>query len=1137
MAVTVVFGTSQSGKSRYCFEEMKQWSAQGGKALLIVPDQASYSAERQFAESMEGHGFMGIQIVGFSRLAYRVLQERGKDHAALSELSQKIILQRLLRQHAEKLTVLKTAARQDNFVETVGSFIAECRSFGISTAMLRQAGEALEGRTLGKKINDIALLYEQYNDFLEQRFGSADDVMTVLAREIGAYRFLQGARVWVDGFQWFTPQQLDVLQEAARAASDMTITLTLDASQLKRQAKETALFHRAYEVYRELQQRFAVVAMKALPSPADEGLHLFWNHFFQPIPQSVSTEADGLWLCECSNRDVEIDRIARKIQQLCREGYRYRDFLLLARTSDAYQAVAERIFASYGIPFFSDYRRPMTTHPVVEAIIALLDVFRNHWSYESLFELLKTDLFPLCRHDVDILENYCLAHGIQGYHWLSGKEWTYGKRTYIDGPAKRDEKEEAHIAAINEIRAAVVDTLLPLWQEAQQDHALRDWCTLLYQWLTKLQVPQTLRTWKHEDSQTKQAVDEKEHEQVWKRILLFLNEIVHLCGDDVVSLEEFAHIVTDGLGELTFSLIPPTLDHVTLTSVERGYTMQGRVVFLCGVNDGMFPQHSREEGMLNDAERRNLTRLGLKLGPSSRFRSFQEKFLFYLAVTRAREALYISYVLAGEDGAAMEPSTWVQQLVEKGYVTDREREGGTIAAGTEPSFITTMPAALSWLPTMLRPAVDGKPTDDVWWALYDWAYKNGWKKQALQVVQGLFHRNVPQLLLPDVVRTIYAPDGTLRGSVTKFEQYRSCPFAYFSRYGLQLKERQIYQFAAPDLGMLIHGALRMIGQDLLNQGKQWHDLKTEDIPMLCRNATEALAPHVQHNILMSNAYFEQIKERLIQTLTRTVQRLQEFSSVSDFHMVGLEKSFGREQSNWKAVQFTVSNGMKVVVSGQIDRVDVMRTDEATYVVVIDYKSGKKQLDVGQIFTGMELQLVTYMDVALQNIPGSTAPAAILYCYVRNDKETLDSLPDEEAKKDNYNKNSKLKGFYLDDGDVMKALDTSLNGYSAFLNIQMKKDGTMSNTTHVMYNGSAWKHMLSVSSKRLRQIAEQITTGDISIRPIRIEQKTPCSFCPYHAVCRFDAQLSENSYEIVAKAKPQEWIDKINNEGAESDGVD
>lgn len=1137
MSVTICMGVSQAGKTRACFQAMRERAAQGNKVILLVPDQATYSVERQFAETSAGQGFMGIHIVGFARLAYLVLQEQGKVREGVSELGRKVILQRLLRQYHDQFSLLQTAARQANFATLAGQFIAECRSFCITPDQLRDAAAVMDGTTLAHKLRDIALVYDGYVQFLSDHFESPDDTLTVLAREIPQAQMVRDAQVWVDGFQWFTPQQLRVLQAIEGVASQLTLTLTLDPEKLAAQARETALFHRAYEVYQQVRQLFPQAEIRRLPTPEATGLQGLYAEFFGVVPRDRQTPVSGLTVTECRTRDLEIDAMARQICRLCAAGHRYRDIVVLARTSEVYQHGIERIFTAYGIPFFSDYRRPMTSHPVAEAITALIETLRSRWAYEPLFRLLKSDIFPVSRHDVDILENYCLAFGIQGRHWLSNQDWTYGRQRFLEETPTVDVAAEAALRQINAIRQTVWTQLAPLWEAAQTDHSLREWCTLLYQWLVSIDVPKTLQQWQADDEASGDQTAGKEHEQVWKRVLAFLEEIVALCGDDVLSLDDFSQIVTDGLGGLQFSLIPPTLDHVTFTSVERGYTLQGKIVFVCGLNDGIFPQHSGEEGMLSDAERRRLGTVGVLLGPSRRFRSFQEKFLFYLSLTRAQTSLYLSYALADEDGNALEPSLWIRQLVDKGYVAALQEETGQILPGHERDYLVAMPAALTYLPSRLQRAAQGEAVDDIWWALYDWAWHHGWQYEAAQAVQGIFHTNIPQVLPLPLVRKLYAPDGVLRGSVTKFEQYRACPFAYFARYGLGLEERPLYRFAAPDLGMLVHGALRQIGEDLLDQGKQWQDLEPAEIPDRCRQATEKLAPQVQQDILMSNAYLQQIKERLIATLTRTVRRLCAFSAASEFKMEGLEKSFGRAGSTWQALRFTLHNGLEVIVNGQIDRVDSLRVGDTKYVVIIDYKSGRKSLDLRQIFTGLELQLLTYMYVTLLNMGDAAAPAAILYCYVRNDKENVAYRLSEDEKEALYNKNSKLSGFYLDDSKLMQSLDTSLEGYSAFMNVRLKKDGTLSNTSRTVYDARGWQQLLALAKERIEDIATAMADGKIAIEPVLLGQFTPCQYCPYHGVCRFDAHLPQNSYDVVGKTDAAALVQKLYDEGGDDHGVD
>lgn len=508
-----------------------------------------------------------------------------------------------------------------------------------------------------------------------------------------------------------------------------------------------------------------------------------------------------------------------------------------------------------------------------------------------------------------------------------------------------------------------------------------------------------------------------------------------------------------------------------------------------------------------------------------------------MAATRARERFVLSYMVADDDGSAVEKSSWIHQLCDKGYVEDIIRRDDSMDFSQDEKPVLALPAGLHYLPGQLRPALAGQAVDDTWWALYDWAFKHGWHHQAVRAVQGLFHRNLPVTLPANLVRRLFAPDGVLRGSVTKFEQYRNCPFAYFSRYGLNLEERRRYQFAAPDLGMLVHGALRIIGEKLLREKKQWQDIPDDEVPAICRQATDELAPQVQHDILMSNAYFSQIKERLIQTLTRTVRRLCAFSAASGFRMTGLEKSFGRPGSPWEALHFTLENGLDVVVTGQIDRIDMLRQDNRTYVVVIDYKSGRKQLDISQIFMGLELQLLTYMFVALLNIGDDAVPAAVLYCYVRNDKVSLSYRIDEADKKKEYDAKGKLTGFYLNDGDVMKQLDRSMEGFSDFLNLRLKKDGTLSDSSKTIYDEAGWSHLLAWASQKLQDLAGGIGDGDISIHPVMLKQQTPCQYCPYRAVCRFDLSMVGNTYDAAGKEDTDDMIRTIFDRGDDDHGVD
>lgn len=1137
MAVRILMGKARSGKTEACFAQINAWTEQGERAILIVPDQATYSMERRLAETMEGRGFMGTQIFGFTRLAFKVLQERGKEGASLSDLSRTIVLQRLLRNYESQLSVLQQAASQPNFANPLGQMLSEFKSFQITPDDLKRAASLMDDLTLSHKLHDVALLYEGYTAFLESRFGSSDDTMTMLIKHLSSYTFLQGAKVWVDGFQWFTPQQLEVLKVAERHCKDLTITVTMDGHDVAAQSRETALYHRPWEVYQALRKAFPQVEVDCLEHHSTRGLERFIDAYFKRLPEALTEPVRELIVTECVSPTAEIDGIARRIVRLVQAGYRYRDFLILTRDSGSYDELAERIFRRYHIPCFTDYRRPMASHPVVEAISALLALVKSHGSHDTLFRLLKTDLFPLERRSVDELENYCLEHGISSRHWMSPTPWTYYRRRYIDDDRDDESEVQEKLARINAIRDVVRAHLARFWNEAQGTHPIRKWCTLLYESLVDLGVPETLRRWKASDEEAGNIEKSKEHEQVWKKLMAFFEEIVALCGDEEVDLDEFTYSVEDAVSTMTFSIIPPTLDHVTVTSIERGYTMEGRIVYICGLNDGQFPRHSGDEGLLNDEERDRLHDAGIVLGPGSRFRSLQEKFLFYLAVTRASERLYLSYALADEQGQSLTPSLWLRQIDDNGYIFAFRHLNDEISEQNSRDFIVSMPAALAYLPLMLRPAVEKEYVAPVWWSLYDWALLHGYGEKAKQIVSGLFYHNEAKPLAEPLVRSLYAPEGKIIGSVTRFESYRQCPFAYFARYGLQLEERPVQSFSAPDLGTLVHEALRRIGEKLLKEDKQWSDLEKDAIPALCTTVVDALSPKIQNDILVSNAYFVQIKGRLIQVLIRTVERLRQFKSASSFKTLAVEQGFGRHGSKWPPLTFRLENGIEVVVTGQIDRIDTYRQGSDTYIVVMDYKSGGTTLDLEKIYAGLQLQLLTYMEVSLKGLGQDAVPAAVLYCYVRNRKVSERHVLTQEEKNDIYERENKVKGFFLDDPSVMTQLDSTLSSSSRFVNIKLKRDGAISKGQHNVFAQSWWNKAMSVTEKRIHEIAAQMGRGDISITPILFKAMAPCAYCQYSSICAFDPKTGDGTYRCVPSFTKDEIINRIDEEGGDDHGVD
>ena len=1134
MAVSIVLGKANSGKTVCCFRAMEEAAAKGKKVLLIVPDQGTYEAERRYAESLQGRGFMGTRISGFSRLARQVTQGGSGDTVVLNDFDKRLVLRRLADAWAPSFTVLQQAMGQPGFAATASAFITECRSFGIDAETLKNAGKALETGVLKQKISDISLLYEKYDEYLQTRFGSTRDLLTALAEDACRDEFLQGAYIWIDGFQWFTPQQMQVIQALARCAEETVITLTMNPEALDGQQRETALHRRAYEAYESLCRIFPAVHVRAVGDSAYSTLRAFRDDFFSTVPKFRDASVEGIRAVQCNTRHEEVRYVAGQICHLLRQGRRLKDITVITRTSDPYNRICKQVFAEYGLPCFTDYRRPMTTHPYVEAVTAVREILFSHLNNDALFRLLKTDLLPFSRREADDLENYSLAAGIRPLRWLKDEDFTY--------MPERLRNRCGDLSYINDIRRRIFHIMEPLLPFRGEKKSLYEWAGILWQWTYDTQMQSLLAEWQEEAESEGRQEEAREHEQVSKKITALLTRMVELCGNDEISGKEFCDLLEEGLTESEFTLIPPTLDRITVTSIDRGYTMRSPIVFVCGVNDGVFPVHYGEDGLLNDKERNFLKNCGLPLGPDSRFKTFQERFFFYLALTRADEYLHITWSLADEGGEALMPSPWVGLLVNRGYVK-AESDTGTITVKNRADYLVNARAALHFLPSALRSAKDGERIDDIWWALYDWALLNGYDDRVHTIGAGLFYNSRAQALSKGLIESLFLKNKTLRGSVTLLEAYRKCPFAFFAKYGLKLKERQEYDFAAPDLGTLVHAVLRCIGERLLEEGRPWRELKDDEILSLCTVETERAAAEAANNILMSDAYFRQIKNRVVATLVRTVRQLRDFSEGSEFSVRALEQPFGTKGA-WKGLSFTLPDGVKVELVGQIDRVDTLELDGRTFILIVDYKSGKKSITLPEVYSGLELQLFLYMAVARRNLGSKAVPAGAVYCRVRNDVQRCSAEPTAAEKERAYIKAGQLSGFYLNDSDVVRALDDcTMEGRAAspYSGLKINNDGTLKKAANVS-DEAEWYRLLRLVEAAACRSASELTGGCIDIYPARwgsSNEHKACDYCPYAALCRFDVTAEDgNSWNYLGNLSIDDLFpDTVIVKDGGQDGVD
>lgn len=1057
MPVQLVLGRAGSGKTHWVLESVRKHLVAGadphdsGPAqsplIILVPEQATFQTEYALISDPDLVGSVRAQVLSFRRLAWRILQQAGgAARPPIGELGKHMLLRALLARREGELEVFGKAARQAGFIQRLAQTLTELEAYNLSPEGLRRYSRFIEepdsglgaGRTegrllapgasrfVGRKLHDLAVIYQAYQEYLQGRYTDPDGYLRLAAQKLKDVGWIAGARVWVDGFSDFTPQQYVLLEGLIQACQQVYITLGLDPDLYDQGRVRPPSDGEPFFITRETLHQLWLRAEKlkvgwlepvrlpqGVAEPSGEMLpgtsptmpmprfkdgrlaHLEAEFFEQPgrpypdcqlsgsppqlvrepqpsaagqpnsakpaetgsdsagfffLGQPPSFKHQGIEVYACMNRQAEVEACAECLVELVRSrGYRWREVLVLASDLEIYHDLIATTFADYGIPYFIDRKRPVSHHPLVELVEGLLDLVVNHWDYESVFRILKTDFLPIPREQVDRLENYVLAYGIRGSLWYSQEPWRFHSRLTLaeDQELEPEGPVAQELQMINQIRQQVLDVLLPWYRQVSQALSsdneasagpggrapARLLTELLYRHLEKLGVPQTLHRWQGQAQTAGDLTAVQIHNLVWNGLVDLGDQLVEALGEERLSLTEYRDILATGLESLRLGLIPPSLDQVLVGAVERSRNPEAKAAFILGANEGLLPRTPTEDELLNDKERQELARLGLKLAPPSQQAVVRQQYLTYMALTRASKFLYLSYSLADEEGRALNPSLVIRKLkrlfpdLQEKYVGLEKSLG--VTARQAAAFLVSR-----WSQLRVQANSGARNPDELMTltALRRWLEADPSRRQEVgPVLASLNYDNQEKALPQTMVEQLYglARGHTLRSSVSRLEQLAACPFAHFAAYGLGLKERKLFRLDPPSMGSFFHAALRTLVERLPQGGRSWSQLSPEEEELLARQVAEELTPNLQNEILLSTARYRYLAEVLKRTVVRAAAVLGSYARRGCFWPVAVELPFGMEarergsdQLSLPAYEVNLGGGKKLLVRGVIDRVDV-----------------------------------------------------------------------------------------------------------------------------------------------------------------------------------------------------------------------
>ena len=1118
MSLRFYFGPSGSGKSHRIYEEIMQRAAQepGRNFLIIVPDQFTMQTQKDLVMRSDRGGILNIDVLSFGRLSHRILEEVGtKEMPVLDDTGKSLVLQKIAADLKEQLPAMGSLLHKQGYIHEVKSAISEFMQYGISTQDMDKLIASAEKRgALAMKLRDLKTLYRGFQDYIRDHFITTEETLDVLRRSLVKSKILPDSVVVFDGFTGFTPIQNRLIQELMRVCEETIVAVTIGEEEDPYQMDgEQKLFHLSKKTVADLVKLAAEaevtrgedVFVKGGPNRFTEAPALCYleQNLFRYQYEPYTEKQCEIRMFEALSPREEVHQTALYIRKLIREeGLTYRDIAVVIGDLEGYASYVETEFGQLEIPCFLDRTRGIVLNPMIEYIKSVLQLYIRDFSYDTVFHFLRSGMADISREEIDELENYVIRTGARGYRTYS-RLFTRKTEEMQQGSGQEDtERAEETMERLNRIRQQFADTVEILHMAPRAKAG--EYVDHLYDFLEQNQVQQKLLNYQQRFEQEGDLAKAREYAQIYRLVMDLLDQIYELLGEEEISLQEFADILEAGFGEITVGTIPQNVDRIVVGDMERTRLKQVKVLFFLGVNDGNIPKNVSKGGIISDMDREFLIESGTEMAPSPRQQMYIQRLYLYLNMTKPSQRLYLSYAKVNSDGKGIRPS----------YLIDTVRKLFPQLAVEYPQNrsrleqIEGRQEGARYLAEELREYADGTLREEErqdFYLMYR-AYEADPEGRD-RLTAAAFRRYKESGLSRIVARALYGRQ--LENSVSRLETYAACACRHFLQYGLSLQEREEFGFEVSDMGNVYHAVLENFAGKLAESGRTWWDFDENFATQAVKEAVEGYAATYGETVLYSSARNEYAITRMSRILTRTVLTLQQHLKQGSFQPDDYELSF-RFAEDLDSIHVDLSEEEKMHLQGRIDRIDVSEDAEHVYVKVIDYKSGNKKFDLAALYYGLQLQLVVYMNAAMElesrkHPDKEIVPAALLYYHIDDPTiETPVELTQEQINEEILTK-LRMNGVVNSDPAVVERLDRFLQDKSKVIPVEKKKDGSFSARSGILSREELQVVSAYVDAK-IRDIGREILDGKIAANPYEKGNEEACTYCAYKKVCGFDGSI-------------------------------
>ncbi len=1112
MGIRIIYGKPGSGKSQFCFSEIANRLKKEKKIYMITPEQFSFTAEQKLMKATNGHAVMNAEVLTLSRMANRVLDQVGgsiKTH--LSKSGKAMLIYSILNCYKKELKFL---GKSDENIDLSMRVITEFKKHAITVQNLQQEIQKIEDTYLKTKLIDITFVYQKFEEQIAGKYLEETDLLTILSKSIEETDLFKDTILYFDEFAGFTKQEYEVLIKLAKLAKQVNITICTD--NLKESANQDSDIYYSNKVtltkiwnmidQNNFKLEEPVFLSKQYRFKTEE-LQYLSDNICKNQSTAYRKKVENIELFLAQNPYSEIENVAREITKEVRNRkIRYQDMAIITKNIGEYASLVRAIFSKYKIPVFIDEKRDVNQNIVIQYFLSLIEVLQKNFSSDAVFNYLKLGFTNIEQDEIFELENYCNKWQIKHNKWK--KDFIY----------ESQEEKRPKIERLNELRKQIINPLLTLKEKIEASKTAENITKCFYHFIEEQKLVEKINT-KMQELEEKSLPDlAKEYIASYQIIIELLDEIVLVFGEDTITMQQYSQMMQVGLKNSELGKIPGTQDQITFGDIDRSRSHKVKIVFILGLNDGSFPSVNKEEGFLDDEDRKKLKQDGIELAKGTQERLYEDNFNIYKAFTTAEEKVYLSYLASDKEGKSLRPSLLIYKikriypkLIEKSRTTNQ----GDLIVNEQVTYEELLTHMAKW---------QKKETiSPIWFSVYHYFKERvQWREKLENDLQGLTDTYFPQKINQENIKRLYG--NTLKTSVSKLEKYRSCPFSYYLQYGLKLKETETLKIHALDTGSFMHETIDEFFEQVRQQKLELAEIKDEQIEKIVTKIIDQNLPLSKNNIFRSTAKYRILLKRLKKIVSKALKYIIQTLVYSNFQIQGTEIEFSLK-GNYQPIILTLEDGKTIEITGKIDRIDTAIGEEGKYLRIIDYKSSSKNIDLNEVYAGIQLQLLTYLDAIVKE--EDFMPAGIFYFSLLEQMIKADKKIDDEEIEELIRKNFRMKGLILADVKVIKMNDTTLTkGSSRLVPAAITASGTVNEKWTNGVNKEEFKILQEYINQIIKQISKEILSGNIDIKPYNKQGKTPCEYCEYQAICGFNTKQNKKEYLYIDKKTKDDMIKKM-----------